>query len=140
MFRRTYTSILESPHRVQSHAPSIRSHRGTKVVRPDFQPMRVPEEPVCINLFRKNPVFTFLHLKSPVHVVPPQASVSDLVAGGREGVKTTENKMHCSVKRYSLHCSFSSLGTKTVTERLCFALSEQRWCVFFIVYSIRDNR
>ena len=27
-----------------------------------------PEEPVCINLFRQNPVFTSLHLKSPVHV------------------------------------------------------------------------
>jgi hypothetical protein len=33
--------------------------------------MRVPEEPVCINLFRQTPVFTSLHLKSPVHVVPP---------------------------------------------------------------------
>ncbi len=32
--------------------------------------MRVPEEPVCIYLFRKNPVFTYLHLKSPLHVVP----------------------------------------------------------------------
>jgi hypothetical protein len=30
--------------------------------------MRVPEEPVCIDLIRQNPVFTFLHLKSPVHV------------------------------------------------------------------------
>jgi hypothetical protein len=53
---------------VHSHAPSIRSHRGTKVVWPDFQPMRVPEEPVCIDIFRQNPVFTSLHLKSPVHV------------------------------------------------------------------------
>jgi hypothetical protein len=52
----------------QSHDPSIRSHRGTKVVWPDFRPMRVPEEPVCIDLFRQNPVFTSLHLKSPVHV------------------------------------------------------------------------
>jgi hypothetical protein len=33
--------------------------------------MRVSEEPVCINLFREKPVFTSLHLKSPVHVVPP---------------------------------------------------------------------
>ncbi len=32
--------------------------------------MRVPEEPVCSDLFRKNPVFTSMHLKSPVHVVP----------------------------------------------------------------------
>jgi hypothetical protein len=33
--------------------------------------MRVPEEPVCIDLFRENPVFTSLHLKYPVHVIPP---------------------------------------------------------------------
>jgi hypothetical protein len=33
--------------------------------------MRVPEELVCIYLFRQNPVFTSLHFKSPVHVVPP---------------------------------------------------------------------
>ncbi len=31
----------------------------------DFQPMRVSEEPVCIFLFRQNPVFTFLWLRSP---------------------------------------------------------------------------
>ncbi len=53
---------------VRSHAPSIQSHRGTIVVLPDFQPMRVPAEPVCIDLFRQNPVFTSLHLNSPVHV------------------------------------------------------------------------
>ncbi len=32
--------------------------------------MRVPEEPVYIDLFRKNPVFTSLRLKYHVHVVP----------------------------------------------------------------------
>jgi len=35
--------------------------------------MRIPEEPVYIDLFQKNPVFTSLHLKSHVHVVPPLA-------------------------------------------------------------------
>ncbi len=30
--------------------------------------MRVAEEPVCVNLFLQKPVFTSLHLKSPVHV------------------------------------------------------------------------
>jgi hypothetical protein len=35
------------------------------VVFPDFQPMRVSEESVCIYLFRQNPVFTSLHLRSP---------------------------------------------------------------------------
>jgi hypothetical protein len=42
--------------------------------------MRVPEEPVCIHLFRRNPVFTSLHFKSPVHVVPP------LMVGRSQGV------------------------------------------------------
>jgi hypothetical protein len=32
--------------------------------------MRVPEEPVCIHHFWQNLIFTSLHLKSPVHVVP----------------------------------------------------------------------
>jgi hypothetical protein len=33
--------------------------------------MRVSLEPVCIDLFRLNPVFTSLNLKTPVYVVPP---------------------------------------------------------------------
>jgi hypothetical protein len=40
--------------------------------------MRVPEEPVYIDLFRKNPVFTSLHLKYHVHVVPPLMYVSEV--------------------------------------------------------------
>jgi hypothetical protein len=51
---------------------SIRSNRRTKVVFPDFLPMRVSEEPFCI--LRENPVFTSLHLRSPVHVVQPSAT------------------------------------------------------------------
>jgi hypothetical protein len=39
--------------------------RGVLNVAP---PMRVPEEPVCDHLFRQKPVFTSLHLKSPIHV------------------------------------------------------------------------
>ncbi len=67
-----WCTVLYLPvHWVRTHAPSIRSHRGTIVVWPDFQPMRVPEEPVYIDLFRKNPVFSSLHLKYHVHVVPP---------------------------------------------------------------------
>jgi hypothetical protein len=45
------------------------------VVFPDFQPTRVSEEPVCIYIFRQNPVFTSLHLRSPVHVVPPLSHI-----------------------------------------------------------------
>jgi hypothetical protein len=36
------------------------ARRGTYVVWPDFQPMRVPEEPVCIDLFRFLFYFQFL--------------------------------------------------------------------------------
>ncbi len=43
------------------------------MVCPEFQPMRVSEEPVYIYLFRQNPVFISLHLRSPVHFVPPQS-------------------------------------------------------------------
>jgi hypothetical protein len=61
-------------YRVHCHPPSIRSHRGTKVVSPDIQPMRVSEELVCVYLFKKKPVFTS-HLRSPVHVGTASASV-----------------------------------------------------------------
>jgi hypothetical protein len=43
------------------------------VVFPNLQLMRVSEEPVCIYLFRQNPVFTSLHLRSPesIATLPP---------------------------------------------------------------------
>ncbi len=71
----SYRSEFTQIYRVHCHPPSIRSHRGTKVVFTVFQPMRVSEEPVCIYLFRKNTVFTSLHLSSPVHVGTASASV-----------------------------------------------------------------
>jgi hypothetical protein len=37
------------------------------VVFPDFYSVGVSEEQVCIDPFRQNPVFTSLHLGSPVH-------------------------------------------------------------------------
>jgi hypothetical protein len=37
--------------------------------------MSEQEEPGCIHLFQQNPVFTSLHLKSPVHVIPLQENV-----------------------------------------------------------------
>jgi hypothetical protein len=37
--------------------------------------MRVSEEAVFMDIFRKNPVFTSLHLRSPVHVVPPLSHI-----------------------------------------------------------------
>ncbi len=54
------------------------------MVLPDFQPVRVSEEPVCIDIFRQNPVFNSLHLRSPVHVGPPQRtakSTGDVFTG-----------------------------------------------------------
>ncbi len=37
--------------------------------------MRVSEETVCIHLFQQNQVFTSLHLRSHVHVVPPPIKI-----------------------------------------------------------------
>jgi hypothetical protein len=69
-----FTAVPETVNRVHSHTPYIRSHRGTELVFLDFQPMRVSEEPVSIDLNRQNPVFTSLYLRFTVHVVPPQES------------------------------------------------------------------
>jgi len=68
-------SLYESQCWVHSHAPSIRSHRGTKVVFLDIQPMRASKEPDCVDIFRQNSAFTSLHLRSPVHVVPPMVEI-----------------------------------------------------------------
>ena len=73
----------ESPRRTGLHwsisaktsfyLPAFEISRSCRTAS-DFQPMRVLEEPVCIDLFRQNPVFFSLHLKYPVHVVPPLSS------------------------------------------------------------------
>ncbi len=49
-----------------SHAPYIRSLRGTEGFFPDFQPMRVSEESIYINIFWQNPIFTCLHVVPPL--------------------------------------------------------------------------
>jgi hypothetical protein len=66
--------------------------------------MRVPEEPVCIDLFRQNPVFTSLHLKSPVHVhrlsrqesLEPKVSdeISFLLGGKKKYFLTGLNELY----------------------------------------------
>ena len=61
-------SILEASTESIAMLPPF----GPIVVFPDFQPMRVSEEPICLYLFQQNLAFTSLHLRSPVHVVPPQ--------------------------------------------------------------------
>jgi hypothetical protein len=37
--------------------------------------MIVSEEPVCIDLLQQNQIFTSLHLRSLVHVVPPPIKI-----------------------------------------------------------------
>ncbi len=53
----TYTPFIRDP---------IEGHNWFFQI--SMQPMRVSEEPVCIHLFRQNPIFTFLHLRSPVYM------------------------------------------------------------------------
>ncbi len=64
------------------------------MVRPDFQPMSVPEEPVCVDLFRQNPVLTFLHLKYPVHIVPLQGASLIGDTGNSATSYTGTSEMH----------------------------------------------
>jgi hypothetical protein len=48
--------------------------------------MRVSEEPDCIYLIRQNPVFTSLHFRSPVRVVPPLARQNVVSVTGTKAV------------------------------------------------------
>jgi hypothetical protein len=83
--------------------------------------MRVPEEPVCINLFRQNPVFTSLHLKYPVHVVPP-----------RQGLRWPTAACWKIFRRRSAHPSGYQCSAKTlyITSSLkaahCFQVPQTR--------------
>ncbi len=111
-----YSILSIAGSRVHSHAPSIRPHRGTKVVWPDFQPMRVPEEPVCIRLFRQNPVFSSLHLRSPVHVVPPQISAVLLSFMDSRTVDRILHGILCTtVSAYNVYCTLRGLSTPVIS-------------------------
>ncbi len=60
--------------------------------------MRVSEEPVCSYLFRQNPAFTSLHLRSPVHVVPPL------------GVLDVEQVAHCTRRAHREEVELAQLS------------------------------
>jgi hypothetical protein len=62
-----YTKFLFEYSLWQSQSFSLNTVSGRQTV---------PEEPVCIDLFRQNPVLTSLHLKHPVHVLPPLVPLS----------------------------------------------------------------
>jgi hypothetical protein len=100
--------------------------------------MRVPEEPVCIDLFRQNPVFTSLHLKSPVHVVPPQFVLSQSLQSLMEGHNWFLNQfveipwrsiivcfLSLSVKAglnlppFEISCSWLHFGPAVPTKKVC---------------------
>jgi hypothetical protein len=126
----TLQKMLSCEYRVHSHAPSIRSHRGIKVVWPDFQPMRVPEEPVCVHLFRQKPVFTSLHLKSPVHVhrlrkhrTYPESLIynylpsSQRVCTIHRNDKWQENEyMHCKINFHKIPINSLLTGDQLVSN------------------------
>jgi hypothetical protein len=92
--------------RVRSHSPSIRSHRGTKVVLPDIQPMRVPEDPVCIDLFRQNPAFPSLQLKYLVHVILPLDRPPAMGTAGPPlcGQRRRRHHIHSDSVQLTTHC------------------------------------
>ncbi len=89
---------LPSPY----YVPSIRSHRETSVVFPDFQQIKVSEEPVCIHLFQQNLVFTSLHLRSSIHVEPPLVNCLSL----------TFEDFFPQIRRWLWTCSWPAAGGK----------------------------
>ncbi len=104
--------------RVHNQALSIRSHRGTKVVWLDFQPMRVPEEPVCIHLFRQNPVFisciwdiTFMSYRLWRHCIGRYS--------GAGGIALTSTLHYNGIQVGLQHISFSLLKCRNLFFRLC---------------------
>jgi hypothetical protein len=58
--------------------PSMGPNGGSVAMDSDFQPMRVSEEPVCISLFRQNPVFSSLHFRSPVLATGSKLALFDI--------------------------------------------------------------
>jgi hypothetical protein len=64
---RAFSSGMEHlSESIVARLPPFGPIEGQKCFFFRFQPIRVSEEPVCIYLFRQNPVFTSLHLRSPV--------------------------------------------------------------------------
>ncbi len=119
--------------RAHSHAPSIRSHRGKKVVWPDFQLMRVSEEPVCIYLLRQNPVFTSLHPFMSYHlrgfqrdfiylcrpIAPSYTSPNAGGWGGGGGCGVSANEYSCA---HHVTWSPNKLWRSTSIFTLCILL------------------
>jgi hypothetical protein len=70
--------------------------------------MRVPEEPVCIDLFRQNPVFTSLYLKSPVIPFMSYRLCSDIRCKAHKNVVFTEYNI-TEIEKYSRLSEVSQL-------------------------------
>ncbi len=71
------------------------------MVFPDFQPMRMAKEPVCI-FFGQNLVFTSLHLRSPVHFfifcTPARAGTTAKQEHPSESRKVPKAEVVCTVR------------------------------------------
>jgi hypothetical protein len=78
------------------------------MVLPDFQSMRVSEEPVSIYLFRQNPVFTSLHLRSPVQVVLPKDSIMPwaVKSSFKTGVQIQYRSLSLEINHLDSHNAF----------------------------------
>jgi hypothetical protein len=93
--------------------------------------MRVPEEPVRIRFFRENPVFTSLHLKSPVHVVPPRSKrrlisyyrAKKLVFVKRDMSQTNEQQRRCN--EWPISELLGEVDSIQTSLKLLFTLQQQ---------------
>jgi hypothetical protein len=85
------------------------------VVWPDFQPMRVPEEPVRIDLFRQNPVFYL-----PAFEISRLCRTASACTSTRCELSNTNNqekhkKLICSWQRLALSCHWMTKAANAIT-------------------------
>ncbi len=127
---------LESSHFQKVYVPTLwlfPSSSESVATLPPFGPIEgqkwfdqissqwASQKPVCIDLFRQNPVFTSLHLKYPVRVVPPQIFHSDIY--------TILMKVQTCEKLGRPHCGFfpaaqifhSDIYTTLMKVRFCIS-------------------
>jgi hypothetical protein len=100
--------------------------------------MRVSEEPVCIYLFRQNPVFTSLHLRSPEEVQQERETSN----AGREKLDFSERGKQ---KPVLLRLSLAVNLEKTTYVKLCPFMGPNRGSVamdsgIWFWFEISQNR
>jgi hypothetical protein len=93
--------------------------------------MRVPEEPVCIDLFRQNPVFTSLHLKSPIHVTRPlgEKMQKEILENGRARPKKFNESQQLAVWKRRAELNYKTSEPAFIWQKNTFDKTYKMQCM-----------